>query len=157
MCFQALPKVLANPNDLEARGQMLLGAAYAGTAIENSMLGCAHSAANPLTAHLGVIHGEAVGRLIAGVIRRNCSNQQSLEEYTQLARSCGLSSVEGLLERFDEILALAQLTGSLNHVRVTQELVSTMAREAATQWTASFNPVPFTVADFESLYGEVLG
>jgi hypothetical protein len=31
-----------------------------------------------------------------------------------------------------------------------------MALEAAAQWTASFNPVSFTVADFESLYTEAL-
>jgi type IV pilus assembly protein PilY1 len=35
---------------------MQLGAAFAGTAIENSMLGAAHSAANPLTAHYGITH-----------------------------------------------------------------------------------------------------
>ena len=51
----------SRPDDLEARGWMLLGAAWAGTAIENSMLGAAHSAANPLTAHYGIVHGHAVG------------------------------------------------------------------------------------------------
>src|SRR6185437_14958851 len=44
----SFPRVVENSNDLEARGKMLLGAAFAGTAIENSMLGAAHSAANPL-------------------------------------------------------------------------------------------------------------
>jgi alcohol dehydrogenase len=42
---------VGHADDLEARGAMLLGAAYAGIAIENSMLGAAHSLANPLTAH----------------------------------------------------------------------------------------------------------
>src|SRR5205814_8794703 len=48
LCVPGLPAVMANPRDLEARGQMLLGAALAGIAIENSMLGAIHSAANPL-------------------------------------------------------------------------------------------------------------
>ena len=61
MLVPSLPRVLARPDDLEARGRMLLGAAFAGTAIENSMLGAAHSAANPLTAHYNVVHGQAVG------------------------------------------------------------------------------------------------
>jgi hypothetical protein len=39
---------------------------------------------------------------------------------------------------------------------VTAELVPVMAHEASAQWTASFNPVAFSVADFESLYQEVL-
>ena len=51
LCVLNLPRVISQPLDVEARGRMLLGAAFAGTAIENSMLGAAHSAANPLTAH----------------------------------------------------------------------------------------------------------
>ena len=39
--------VLKDPKDIEARSKMMLGAAYAGTAIESSMLGAAHAAANP--------------------------------------------------------------------------------------------------------------
>src|SRR4051812_15678701 len=54
LCIKALPEILLNPDDLEARGRMLWGAALAGLAIENSMLGAAHAAANPLTAHYGI-------------------------------------------------------------------------------------------------------
>ena len=42
-------RVLRDPGDLEARGAMLLGAHFAGIAIENSMLGATHACANPLT------------------------------------------------------------------------------------------------------------
>jgi alcohol dehydrogenase len=62
-------RVLENPEDLEARGSMLLGAAFAGTAIENSMLGAAHAAANPLTAHYDIVHGQAVGMMLPHVVR----------------------------------------------------------------------------------------
>ncbi len=48
----SFPEVLRRPDDLEARGRMLAGRGAGGTAIENSMLGAAHSAANPLTAHV---------------------------------------------------------------------------------------------------------
>ncbi len=41
-------RVLSQPNDLEARGAMQLGAFYAGAAIENSMLGAAHGMRQPL-------------------------------------------------------------------------------------------------------------
>ena len=55
-----LQKVLLEPDDLDARGAVLLGASHAGAAIEQSMLGAAHSMANPLTANRGVVHGQAV-------------------------------------------------------------------------------------------------
>ena len=50
---------------------MLLGAALAGMAIENSMLGAAHAAANPLTAHFSMVHGQAVGLMLPHVLRFN--------------------------------------------------------------------------------------
>ena len=58
---QSLPSVFDDPNSISARGGALLGASHAGAAIEQSMLGLAHSMANPLTAKYGTVHGIAVG------------------------------------------------------------------------------------------------
>ena len=63
--------VLKNPDDLEARAAMQLGAAYAGVAIENSMLGAAHALANPVTANYGIAHGQAVGLMLPHVVKFN--------------------------------------------------------------------------------------
>src|SRR4030095_6802896 len=41
LCVTSFPEVILNPNDVAARGKMLLGAALSGLAIENSMLGAA--------------------------------------------------------------------------------------------------------------------
>src|SRR3954470_24387255 len=62
---------LSDPTDLEARSGMQLGASFAGLAIENSMLGAAHALANPLTAHHGIVHGQAIGLMLPHVIRFN--------------------------------------------------------------------------------------
>ena len=48
---RSLARVLQDPEDLEARGDMMRASAFGGVAIETSMLGAAHSMANPLTAH----------------------------------------------------------------------------------------------------------
>src|SRR5262245_35197920 len=63
--------VLRDPNDLDARGAMQMGAFLAGTAIENSMLVATHACANPLTAHYGLTHGLAIGILLPHVVRFN--------------------------------------------------------------------------------------
>jgi alcohol dehydrogenase len=156
LCLGAFPKVLADPANVEARGRMLLGAAYAGTAIENSMLGCAHSAANPLTAHFGVVHGQAVGLLLPGVMLRNLADPDAAAEYRTLATMVGLDSVEALVERIRELLQLAGLGTGLGALGAQAGAIPQMALEASAQWTASFNPVQYTVADFESLYEEAL-
>ena len=64
-------RVLEDPSDIEARSAMQLGAAYAGVAIENSMLGASHALANPLTAMYSIAHGQAVGAMLPHVIRFN--------------------------------------------------------------------------------------
>ena len=66
---QGFPQVLLDSTDVDARGRMQLGACFAGMAIESSMLGAAHALANPLTARLGVAHGQAVGLMMPHVIR----------------------------------------------------------------------------------------
>ena len=53
---RSFEKVIHEPTNIIARSDMLLGAAYAGTAIECSMLGAAHASANPLTAHFAIPH-----------------------------------------------------------------------------------------------------
>src|SRR6202008_358627 len=64
-------RILREPGNLEARGAMLIGAHFAGLAIENSMLGAAHACAPPLTAHYNLPHGVAIALLLAHVVRWN--------------------------------------------------------------------------------------
>ena len=52
---------------------MLLGAYYAGTAIEQSMLGATHACANPLTARYGTPHGVAIAVMLPHVVRWNAA------------------------------------------------------------------------------------
>lgn len=156
LCVGALPRVLAVPTDFVARAEMQLGAAYAGLAIENSMLGCAHSLANPLTAHFGVVHGQAVGRMLPGVIRRNACDASVRAAYEEHAQAAGMGSVEEMVERVEEILDAAGLGAGLGELGVTRESLGMLAEEASRQWTAQFNPVAYTVGDFEELYREVL-
>jgi alcohol dehydrogenase len=158
----ALPKVLQDPHDLEARGQMLLGAAYAGLAIENSMLGAAHAAANPLTAHFDVVHGEAVGIMLPAVVRFNAHDPASRLAYAELASTSELAcvsegldeAVDALCARLESLLNQAGIARSLVALGVDASLVPTLAEEAARQWTAAFNPRSAVAADFTRLYEE---
>lgn len=160
----SLPRVLRDPRDMEARGRMLLGAAFAGTAIEHSMLGATHSAANPLTAHFNVVHGEAVGLMLPHVVRFNAADPAVKLAYAELASapeiacvSEGLDdAVAALVARLEELLDLAGMARSLGERGVTAAVIPTLAGEAARQWTANFNPRPVAAADFAALYEAAL-
>jgi alcohol dehydrogenase len=158
----ALPKVLKNPADMDARGRMLLGAALAGTAIENSMLGAAHAAANPLTARFGVVHGRAVGLMLPAVVRFNGRDAAARRAYAELASASEIACVSdgdtaawaALLETMEELLNLAGMPRSLAECGVDRSGIKNLAVEAARQWTAGFNPRAVTERDFVRLYEE---
>ena len=156
LCGGSFARVLEQPNDVVARAQMQLGAAFAGSAIETSMLGAAHSAANPLTAHHGVVHGQAVGMVLPAIIRFNAATEEARAAYLDLAAAIGLHSVEALAERVEELLQLANLRTPLQQFGVSSYSLPALATEAAQQWTAQFNPRPTTAPDFERIYEEIL-
>jgi alcohol dehydrogenase len=148
LCSCSLPDVFQNGNDLEARAGMLLGAALAGLAIENSMLGAAHAAANPLTAHFGIVHGQAVGIMLPWVVRFNAEQPETARLYEALEPG----GIGRLMSRLDWLLNLAGMPRSLGECPVKAAAIPSLAAEAAKQWTAAFNPRPLAGADFASLY-----
>jgi alcohol dehydrogenase len=136
-------RVLRDPCDLDARGAMLLGAHYAGIAIENSMLGATHACANPLTAHYGTTHGVAIAALLAHVVRWNW-----------IAAGALYRELEGadLADRLAEMAAAAGLPSRLRDLGVPQDALPSLAEEAAAQWTGRFNPRPFGAAGALEIY-----
>ncbi len=147
-------RVLEAPDDLPARSAMLLGAHFAGVAIEAAMLGVCHSCANPLTAHYGIAHGAAVGLMLPHVIRFNAPAAGHL--YAELVGECGLANGEPaadiLAHRVSGMRRTAGLPASLRECGVSEGILPLLAEEAAQQWTARFNPRPVTEADILRLY-----
>jgi alcohol dehydrogenase len=141
-----LPRVLDQPESIEARAGMQLGACFAGMAIENSMLGAAHALANPLTAEYGIAHGQAVGLMLPHVIRFNghvCGKWY--EELVSDSRGVnnGLDAragVEGLAGFVGSLLQSAGLADRLADCGVRQDRLPSLAEQAAAQWTGTFNP-----------------
>lgn len=165
LCVEAFPQVLAEPDQLAGRERMQLGAAYAGAAIEASMLGAAHAAANPLTAHFNVVHGHAVGLMLPQVVRFNAVDAAAREIYRQLAVAQGLvagrepaeCAVDELVKRLAWFVERAGLPVTLAACGVPREALATLAADAAKQWTAGFNPRVVAAADFLGLYEAAFG
>lgn len=132
-----------------ARQRMLFGAHLAGVAIEKSMLGAAHSCANPLTSEFGIVHGQAVGLLLPHVIRFNAAAGEN--PYADL---CGDAPV--LAERIEYLLDAAGLSRRLSQLNVPGDALPRLADMAARQWTARFNPRPVDANSLLSIYRAVL-
>lgn len=149
LCDEGFVRVLKNPQDVEARAMMQLGAAYAGMAIENSMLGAAHSCANPLTAKFHVVHGEAVGVMLPHIIRFNAHDPEIAAIYAAYFDSDLPAHITRLLEE-------AGMPRTIGTYGVQEEHLRDLAEMAAKQWTAQFNPRLPSVEDFVALYRAAL-
>jgi alcohol dehydrogenase len=148
-------KVLARPDDINARGAMQLGAFYAGVAIENSMLGAAHACANPLTARYDTAHGQAIALMLPSVVRFNA--EAVGERYDELLRLSGRSSSERvagemLASRIEQLIAAGNMTLGLREAGVLESELGALADEAASQWTGRFNPRPFGAREALEVY-----
>jgi alcohol dehydrogenase len=153
-------KVLTDPTNLEARGGMLLGACFAGLAIENSMLGATHALANPLTAHYGIVHGHAIGLMLPHVIRFNGAAVDSwyreLLEYVPGTNGAARrpKAAEVLAEVVAELADRAGLPHKLSECGVDEGKLGELAADAAKQWTGEFNPRKVEVEEYLKLYRE---
>jgi alcohol dehydrogenase len=136
-------RILREPGNLEARGAMLIGAHFAGLAIENSMLGAAHACAQPLTAHYNLPHGVAIALLLAHVVRWN--GTVARRDYDDLHAG-------DLVRRLRDLAELAELPMSLRDAEVPEEALPRLAEEAGAQWTGKFNPRPFDTGAALEIY-----
>jgi alcohol dehydrogenase len=141
-------RVLAEPRDVAARGAMLLGAHYAGSAIEASMLGATHACANPLTARFGTPHGVAIAVMLPHVVRWNA--EMVGDRYASLLPGRDLAA------RLEELARAGGLPRTLRDLGASASDIPALAADAATQWTGLHNPRPFDEIVARSLYERAL-
>jgi len=150
-------RVLSQPDDLEARGAMQLGAYFAGMAIENSMLGATHACANPLTAIFGTEHGAAIAMLLPSVVRWNepvvgARYARLLKLSTANAEPGEVDATERLARRLEQLATAGGLQIKLRAAGVRLSDLQMLSAAAAEQWTGSFNPRLFDQAGAREVY-----
>lgn len=155
----AFERVILHPTDDEARGAMLLGAHFAGIAIEQSMLGAAHACANPLTARFNIAHGLALAILLPHVVRWN--GVVARDRYAALLgsprrRVRDEDPAEVLARRLEDIAVAGHLAITLSDAGVDADAIPELADLAARQWTGTFNPRPFDARAAAEIYRAAL-
>ncbi len=137
---------VGNHQSSDTGGAVLLGAHWAGAAIEHSMLGAAHACANPLTGRYGITHGVAVGVMLPHVIRYNGTVVNG--DYANLVKVAGIAveveesaAADVLADRVGALYRSARMPSRLSELPgVKEEELESLARRAASQMTAGFNP-----------------
>lgn len=146
-------RVLTNPQDVQARGAMLLGAHEAGVAIELSMLGATHACANPLTSRYGTTHAVAISVMLPQVVRWNAETVG--ERYAELLAVAGKPHQQpgaALAKRLEELAAAGGLPNTLRGIDIPRNDLPILAENATKEWTGTFNPRPLDAAAALALY-----
>lgn len=107
--YEALPEVVANGDDIEARGRMLYASALSGIIISHTGTTLVHGMGYYYTLHCGVAHGLANALLLAPVFQYNARHLP--EKVARLAACLGSEAkAEGIgqaLRRFLEAMAIS--------------------------------------------------
>jgi alcohol dehydrogenase len=90
LCAVYLPRVMAEPGDVVARGQMLVAATLGGLAFNSAGVGLTHAMAHIVGARYGVHHGTANAICLPHVIRFN--NDELCARHRDVAEALGVDT-----------------------------------------------------------------
>lgn len=132
----AIARVVANPSDLGARGDMMFAAYCAGTAICSTGTAAAHALQAPMTAVGHVPHGFGVGALLPYVMRFNLPVR--VGAFAEMAQHLGVAktnapapeAARAAIARVEELLAAAGAPLDLASIGVRPEHVPELAAAA---------------------------
>ena len=146
---KALPIAVKEGTNVDARGDMLMGAHLAGLALTLSGLGLVHGIAHSVSAHVGAAHGEALATVLPEVMEFN--SREVSEIYATVGNDMGVSAnsataIEAVRELSDSI----NIRNSLSHYGVKQEMIGDIAKTVLADSVTGNNPIAPTE-------GEVLG
>ncbi len=114
----------AHPEDLQARGAMLVGSFLAGVAFSHSMVGMAHGIAHALGGVYHLPHGLANAIVLPEVMQYNLEAQ--LERFADIAMAMGIS--------FPQLVSESQSLLKSDHMDLISKVVNRADFDALKHW-----------------------
>ena len=152
---QSLVRAVRQPDDLDARADMLAAAAMGATAFQKG-LGGMHALAHPIGALYDTHHGMTNATLMPYVLKFNRSAIE--ERITRLAAYLGLAN-PGFDSFLDLVMRLRSDTGvphSLAELGVDDGKTALIAQMAVVDPSAGGNPLPLSEASVSQLFSDAL-
>lgn len=146
---EALPACCESPNDLHARGAMLLASAMSGICLANAGLALAHGIASGLGGLHPVPHGAICGILLPHTLRYNrdaCTHElrETLAVFLGETRP-DAGTIDRGIEALDALQQHIGLPRDFRFLRLTDEQVHAVAEHSLGS-SLSGNPVPMSSA-----------
>ena len=138
----SIEKVVFDGSDIDARGNMLIGAMLAGKAFANSPVAAVHALAYPIGGTFHVSHGLSNSLVLPYVLRFNSVDSKTAKDYAELAPFIfpEINSDQGsqaiCKEFIDKLEVLSKKIGlpqKLREVNIPKEACKKMASDAMKQ------------------------
>jgi len=150
--------VCSEPDNMEARSEMLLGSMYAGMAFANAPVGAVHALAYPIGSHFHVPHGLSNALMLPHVLRFNMESARDL--YADLAPIVfpgRPAKAEAFVEGIEELIDTLKMDNHLTQVGIQEKDLDMLAKLAMKQTRLlPNNPREVTEADAFELYRQAL-
>ncbi len=151
---ESLPRVVADPLDIEARGQMMSAAAMGAVSLQKG-LGAIHALSHPLSAIYNTHHGMTNAVLMPAVLR---FNRETIEPRIEMVAaylgiSGGFNGFYDFIVRFRHDLGVPEKLSALG---VGSERIDELAEMAVNDVAAPSNPRRLTVEDARELYASCI-
>ena len=150
LVFENLPRVYADPGDLEARAHMMSAAAMGAVAFQKG-LGAIHSLSHPLGAIYGTHHGTTNAAVMPMVLDFNRAAIESRID----AAAAYLGIKGGFAGFHDRIMALRSelsIPANLSEMGVQSARLDEMSAMALEDPSCGGNPVKLTLENLRALY-----
>lgn len=158
LIHEALPAVIARPDDINWRARMMLGSLQAGLAFSNAILGAVHAMAHSLGGYLNLPHGECNAILLGPVLAANYSavpaKCAAVGEYFGLALAglpdrVAADRLRAAVEMFRREVGITATLGSLGVEKLS---IPALAALAITDACLATNPRAMMLRDLEAIY-----
>ncbi len=133
----ALPRVVDQPGDHEARSDMLTGSMLAGRCLQNASMGIHHGLAQLVGGRTGIPHGLANALILEAAMRYNA--EAVPEAMARMARALDVDDAPAAVGALVERLGL---NTSLSEVGMTTDDLDAVARLSQSSPSVRANPRP---------------
>lgn len=151
---RALVKAVAEPQNLQARSDMMMASMMGAIAFQKD-LGAIHSCAHALGAVCDLHHGLANALMIDTVLAWNY--EAVPEKFNELAHVCNVTGGgPGFIHWLRQLKTRIGLTGKLSDHGVKREQLPRLVEIATSDICHLTNPRPVTRADFQRLFEQAM-
>ncbi len=158
----SIEKAVFEGTNIEARGNMLIGAMLAGKAFANSPVAAVHALAYPIGGTFHVSHGLSNSLVLPYVLRFNSVDSKAVKDYAELAPyvfpnldiSKGAQAVcAEFIDKLEDLSKRLGLPQKLREVDIPKEACKKMAKDAMKQTRLLVNnPREVTETDALNIY-----